>query len=60
MLAYACMDSLAGAPHLGGQLGAELAGALCAAGWVVPGSAPRRLTVTAAGQRALREQQIDV
>lgn len=59
MLAFACMDSLAGAPHLGGALGAELAGSLSAAGWVVPAGAPRRLTLTTAGQRALREQGID-
>jgi DNA-binding transcriptional ArsR family regulator len=54
MLAYACMDSLAGRPHLGGQLGAQLAGALAERGWVTPGDQPRRLALTAAGRRGLR------
>lgn len=53
LLAYACLDSAEGRPHLGGALGAELARVLVARGWVetVPGS--RRVEVTEAGRRAL-------
>jgi DNA-binding transcriptional ArsR family regulator len=58
MLAYACMDSLAGRPHLGGQLGAELAAALRRQGWTAPTSQPRRLTLTPAGKRALGRRGI--
>jgi DNA-binding transcriptional ArsR family regulator len=58
MLAYACMDSLAGRPHLGGQLGAELAAALDRQRWTVPSGEPRRLALTAAGKRALRRRGI--
>ncbi|MGA9858995.1 MAG: metalloregulator ArsR/SmtB family transcription factor [Solirubrobacteraceae bacterium] len=58
MLAYACMDSLAGRPHLGGELGAQLAGALCERDWLVPSAEPRRMELTAAGRRALRRHGI--
>lgn len=52
-LAFACMDSRAGRPHLGGQLGAQLADSLRREGWVRPGGEPRRLEVTAAGYTGL-------
>ena len=58
MLAYACMDSLAGRPHLGGQLGAQLAEALAERGWVTPSGQPRRLELTPAGRRGLRRLDI--
>ena len=58
MLAYACMDSLAGRPHLGGQLGAGLAAAADQQGWTVPASQPRRLTLTPTGKRALQRRGI--
>jgi hypothetical protein len=54
MLAYACMDSLVGRPHLGGLLGARLANALRERRWVEPGERPRRLALTNAGRRGLR------
>jgi DNA-binding transcriptional ArsR family regulator len=53
MLAFSCMDSHAGRPHLGGQLGAQLAASLRQRGWVEPAERPRRLSVTPAGRRAL-------
>jgi DNA-binding transcriptional ArsR family regulator len=53
MLAYSCMDSHAGRPHLGGQLGAQLATSLRQRGWTEPTERPRRLRVTPAGQTAL-------
>ena len=37
-LAFSCMDSLIGRPHLGGQLGAQLAASLRQTGWVNPPS----------------------
>lgn len=58
MLAYACMDSLVGRPHLGGLLGARLAGALSEREWVAPGDRSRRLELTAAGRAALRRRGI--
>jgi DNA-binding transcriptional ArsR family regulator len=58
MLAYACMDSLVGRPHLGGQLGALVAGSLRERGWVAPGAQARRLEITPAGRRALRRRGI--
>jgi DNA-binding transcriptional ArsR family regulator len=54
MLAFSCMDSHAGRPHLGGQLGAQLAASLQQRGWIEPAGRPRRLRVTPAGHRALR------
>jgi DNA-binding transcriptional ArsR family regulator len=59
MLAYACLDSLAGRPHLGGHLGRELADALAARGWVAPGAQERRLQLTPAGRRGLRRLGVD-
>ena len=53
MLAFSCMDSHAGRPHLGGQLGAQLATSLRQRGWVEPAGRPRRLRVTPAGSTAL-------
>lgn len=53
MLAFSCMDSHAGRPHLGGQLGAQLAASLRQRGWVEPTGRPRRLRVTPTGNRAL-------
>ena len=53
MLAFSCMDSRAGRPHLGGQLGAQLATSLRQRGWVEPTGRPRRLRVTPAGHTAL-------
>lgn len=58
MLAFACMDSLVGRPHLGGQLGALLADSLLRRGWVAPGAQARRLEVTPAGRRALRRRGV--
>jgi DNA-binding transcriptional ArsR family regulator len=54
MLAFSCMDSHAGRPHLGGQLGAQLATSLRQRGWVEPTGQPRRLRVTPDGSAALR------
>jgi DNA-binding transcriptional ArsR family regulator len=54
MLAYACMDSLVGRPHLGGLLGARLAEALRGRGWVRDGEHRRELTLTSAGRRGLK------
>jgi len=54
LMAYACLDSAEGRPHLGGALGAALAERFVAAGWVVPDAGSRRATVTPAGRRALR------
>jgi DNA-binding transcriptional ArsR family regulator len=54
MLAFSCMDSHAGRPHLGGQLGAQLAASFRQRGWVEPADRPRRLRVTPAGSGALR------
>jgi DNA-binding transcriptional ArsR family regulator len=53
MLAFSCMDSHAGRPHLGGQLGAQLAASLRQRGWTEPAGRPRRLRVTPTGNRAL-------
>jgi DNA-binding transcriptional ArsR family regulator len=53
MLAFACMDSHAGRPHLGGQLGAQLATSFRQRGWTEPTGQPRRLRVTPAGRTAL-------
>jgi DNA-binding transcriptional ArsR family regulator len=52
-LAYSCMDSRIGRPHLGGQLGAQLAASLHQKGWVKPTAQPRRLELTPAGNKAL-------
>ena len=60
MLAFSCMDSHAGRPHLGGQLGAQLAASIRERGWAEPTGRPRRLSVTTAGNRALRRLGIDV
>jgi DNA-binding transcriptional ArsR family regulator len=54
MLAFSCMDSHAGRPHLGGQLGAELAASVRQRGWVESAGRPRRLRLTPAGHAALR------
>jgi DNA-binding transcriptional ArsR family regulator len=54
MLAFSCMDSHAGRPHLGGQLGAQLAASLRQRGWAEPTGQPRRLRVTPGGNTALR------
>lgn len=60
MLAFACMDSLAGRPHLGGLLGARLADSLRGQGWLAPSGRPRRLELTSAGRRALDRRGIHV
>jgi DNA-binding transcriptional ArsR family regulator len=60
MLAFSCMDSHAGRPHLGGQLGAQLAASLRQRGWVEPTEQSRRLRVTPSGNRALRRLGIHV
>ena len=52
-LAFSCMDSLIGRPHLGGQLGAQLAVSLRQKGWVKPTQQPRRPKLTPAGNKAL-------
>jgi len=54
LMAYACLDSSEGRPHLGGALGAELARSLIDRGWVVPGPGSRTARITPAGRRALR------
>ncbi len=53
MLAFACMDSHAGRPHLGGQLGAQLATSLRQRAWIEPAGRPRRLRLTPTGTTAL-------
>jgi hypothetical protein len=53
-MAYACLDSSEGRPHLGGALGAELARSLVERGWVEPRPGSRAACVTPAGKRALR------
>ena len=52
-LAFSCMDPRIGRPHLGGQLGAQLAASLRQKGWVKPTAQPRRLELTPAGNKAL-------
>jgi hypothetical protein len=52
-MAYACLDRSEGRPHLGGALGAELAGALIARGWVEPQPGSRSARVTPEGERRL-------
>jgi DNA-binding transcriptional ArsR family regulator len=54
LMAYPCLDSSEGRPHLGGALGAELARALVARGWVEPQPGTRAARITPAGRRALR------
>lgn len=60
MLAFSCMDSQAGRPHLGGQLGAQLAASIRQRGWAEPTERPRRLRVTPAGNEALRRLGIEI
>jgi DNA-binding transcriptional ArsR family regulator len=52
-MASACLDRSEGRPHLGGALGAELASALIARGWVEPQPESRAARITAAGAREL-------
>ena len=54
LMAYPCLDSSEGRPHLGGALGAELASVLVERGWVAPEPGSRSAEVTPAGTRALR------
>jgi DNA-binding transcriptional ArsR family regulator len=54
LMAYACLDSSEGRPHLGGALGAELARALIERDWVEPQPNSRAARITPAGRRALR------
>jgi hypothetical protein len=51
--AFECLDAVHRAPHLGGALGAALAGGLGASGWIHPGDG-RLVEVTQAGRRGLR------
>ncbi|HEY6526736.1 MAG TPA: metalloregulator ArsR/SmtB family transcription factor [Solirubrobacteraceae bacterium] len=60
MRAYACMDSLVGRPHLGGELGALLSDSLSKRGWIRPAERPRRLTLTPSGRRSLGRIGISV
>jgi DNA-binding transcriptional ArsR family regulator len=53
LMAYACLDSSEGRPHLGGALGAALARSLVERGWVEPQPGSRAARITAAGARAL-------
>ncbi|HLW94992.1 MAG TPA: metalloregulator ArsR/SmtB family transcription factor, partial [Solirubrobacteraceae bacterium] len=53
-LAFSCLDPRIGRPHLGGQLGAQLATSLSQKGWVKPTAEPRRLVLTPVGNKALR------
>jgi len=52
-LAFSCIDGRIGQPHLGGQLGAQLAASLRRQGWVKPTEEPRGLKLTPAGNKAL-------
>ena len=54
LMAYPCLDASEGRPHLGGALGAELARALVARGWVETQPGTRAASVTPAGRRGLR------
>lgn len=54
LMAYACLDSSEGRPHLGGALGAELARVMVERGWVEPQPGSRAARITPAGRRALR------
>ncbi|HWF72228.1 MAG TPA: helix-turn-helix domain-containing protein, partial [Solirubrobacteraceae bacterium] len=54
MLAFSCVDSRIGRPHLGGQLGAQLAASLRRQGWVKATEQPRGLKLTTTGDKALR------
>jgi DNA-binding transcriptional ArsR family regulator len=54
LMAYACLDSAEGRPHLGGALGAELARTLVERGWVEPGPERRAARLTPAGERELQ------
>jgi DNA-binding transcriptional ArsR family regulator len=56
--AYACMDSLVGRPHLGGELGARLATSLSERGWIQPTDHPRRLELTPAGRQGLNRLSV--
>ncbi len=53
LMAYPCLDASEGRPHLGGALGAELARALTARGWVEPRPGRRAARITPEGERAL-------
>jgi DNA-binding transcriptional ArsR family regulator len=54
LMAYPCLDSSEGRPHLGGALGAELARVLVARNWVEPQPGTRAARITPAGAKALR------
>jgi DNA-binding transcriptional ArsR family regulator len=54
LMAYACLDSTEGRPHLGGALGAAVAGTLFERGWVEHDAGTRSARVTPRGRRALR------
>jgi hypothetical protein len=49
-----------GRPHLGGQLGAELAASLHRKGWVEPTEQPRQLKLTPAGNRGIHRLGISL
>jgi DNA-binding transcriptional ArsR family regulator len=53
-LAFECFDAREHAPHLAGELGDAVAGALAARGWTEPGAGERDVRVTAAGRARLR------
>lgn len=53
LMAYACLDRSEGRPHLGGALGAELATAVIARGWVELQPGSRVARVTPEGRREL-------
>lgn len=55
---YACLDSLVGRPHLGGELGARLLASLGDRGWVQPTGRPRRLEITPSGRRGLKRLSV--
>ncbi|HUA07439.1 MAG TPA: metalloregulator ArsR/SmtB family transcription factor [Solirubrobacteraceae bacterium] len=52
-LAFSCMDPRIGRPHLGGEIGAQLAACLHRRGWVKPTEEPRGLKLTPAGKKGL-------
>jgi DNA-binding transcriptional ArsR family regulator len=58
-LVRACTDWTERRPHLAGALGAALLARCRAQGWLVPGSFPRALNVTPAGERGLRALGVD-
>jgi DNA-binding transcriptional ArsR family regulator len=53
LMAYPCLDSSEGRPHLGGALGAELAGVFAGRGWIERRPGERAARITPEGEQAL-------